>query len=90
MAIIVAVGVVDESIECPPKLLQGGLKVWIVGVGRNRSSRFCMTHPTIVLGIPLIERNALVLQMFAVTSGLVKKVEALIILPVLRQQLRPA
>ena len=84
MTIIVTVRVGDESVKGPLEFLQGSLEIWIVGVGGNRGDRFCVTNPTIGLGIPLIGGNGLMLQMLAVNAGLVKKIEARIILGVFR------
>lgn len=90
MAIIDAVRIGDERIEGPLELFLQLVEVGIIGIGRNWGGRFHMTNPAIFLGIALIERNALVLQMFAVGAGLGKKIEAGIILPVLGQQLGSA
>ena len=84
MAIIDAVRVGNESVKSPLELLLQLVEVGIIGVGRNRGGRFHMTNPTILLTVPLIGRNALVLQMFAVSAGLGKKIKTGIILGVFR------
>ena len=84
MTIIVTVRVGDESVKGPLEFLQRLLEVWIVGVWGDRGDRFCVTNSTIGLGGPLIGGNDRMLQMLAVNAGLVKKIEARIILGVFR------